>query len=225
MDITFSNISLLIAAFVSAVSICMLVIMPLKLKKRFGDSLTAFSTAVEARCAGRLDRTEEVFALARKVAAALRLTRSERENLLNAIRIRDVGLCATAYKELRSNNHFINKPSERLQSDEHPKVGARMITDIPSFAHLVDIVLHHHSPFSSSGDSSELSGADIPIEARIICAVDAFISIRRNVGDHEASSTLIQGRGTVFCPSVVDALLAVISFERVCSRREFVETA
>jgi HD domain len=78
------------------------------------------------------------------------------------------------------------------------------------------IVRAHHERWDGSGYPDGLRGEQIPLEARIVAACDAFNamttnrSYRRGMPRHEAVAETKRCSGTHFDPTVVEALLAVL---------------
>ena len=64
--------------------------------------------------------------------------------------------------------------NERHLVEQHPEIGARLITplDIPAAISLA--IRHHHEWWDGSGYPDGLAGEDIPLSARIIGVADAF---------------------------------------------------
>jgi HD-GYP domain-containing protein (c-di-GMP phosphodiesterase class II) len=79
-----------------------------------------------------------------------------------------------------------------------------------------EVVRASHERWDGRGYPDGLAGADIPLEARIISACDAYNamtttrSYRRAMEPEAAAAELIRCSGTQFDPDVVEALLAVI---------------
>ncbi len=93
--------------------------------------------------------------------------------------------------------HILNKPSkltaaefERMKS--HARVGAEILSEVDFPYPVVPIVRHHHENWDGTGYPDGLSGADIPIGARILSVVDCFDALtsdrpyRRALSAHEA---------------------------------------
>jgi HD-GYP domain-containing protein (c-di-GMP phosphodiesterase class II) len=80
-------------------------------------------------------------------------------------------------------------------------------------------VRHHHERFGGGGYPDGLSGTAIPIEARIVCAADAYSAMTTNRPysparpPQEAAAELRRSAGTHFDPQVVEALLAVLGLD------------
>jgi HD-GYP domain-containing protein (c-di-GMP phosphodiesterase class II) len=74
---------------------------------------------------------------------------------------------------------ILNKP-DRLSEDEyaviktHPEVGNRLLSGHPLAKLARDAVLSHHETPDGNGYPRQLSGIDIPVDARIVGITDAF---------------------------------------------------
>lgn len=116
--------------------------------------------------------------------------------------------------------HILNKPS-RLSSGEfekmklHASVGAEILSSVPFPYPVVPIVRHHHENWDGSGYPDGLRGTDIPLGARILAVVDCFDALtsdrpyRPRLPDEEAIRVLLQRRGSMYDPLVVDSFIAV----------------
>ncbi len=98
----------------------------------------------------------------------------------------------------------------------HPTDGANTLSNVPSAADAVPVILHHHERFDGTGYPHGLSGEDIPIGARILLVADAFDAMtedrpyRKAMPVADAIAELKRFAGTQFDPTVVDAFLAVL---------------
>ena len=108
--------------------------------------------------------------------------------------------------------------AEWAQMRTHPQIGARLLSR-PELADLRAWILAHHERPDGSGYPFGLSGDEIPVEAQILAAADAYEAMtanrvyRRALGEHAAREELIAGSGTQFDAEVVGALLAALDRE------------
>jgi diguanylate cyclase (GGDEF)-like protein/putative nucleotidyltransferase with HDIG domain len=114
--------------------------------------------------------------------------------------------------------YILNKPG-RLSEVEfekmklHASVGADILSAIEFPYPVVPIVRHHHENWDGSGYPAGIRGTDIPIGARILSVVDCFDALtsdrpyRPRLSDQEAIEVLLERRGTMYDPLVVDAFL------------------
>lgn len=116
--------------------------------------------------------------------------------------------------------HILNKPG-RLTPGEfekmklHATVGADILSSVRFPYPVVPIVRYHHENWDGTGYPTGLKGVDIPIGARILAVVDCYDALtsdrpyRRRLADNEAVTILVQRRGTMYDPMVVDTFLQV----------------
>jgi diguanylate cyclase (GGDEF)-like protein len=80
---------------------------------------------------------------------------------------------------------------------------------------VVPIVRHHHENWNGTGYPTGIRGTDIPIGARILSVVDCFDALtsdrpyRPRLSDEAALAILIERRGSMYDPLVVDTFIRV----------------
>jgi putative nucleotidyltransferase with HDIG domain len=116
--------------------------------------------------------------------------------------------------------HILNKPS-KLTAGEfekmklHASVGADILSSISFPYPVVPIVRHHHENWNGTGYPDGLRGTDIPLGARILAVVDCFDALtsdrpyRTRLSDADAVAILMERRGVMYDPLVVDTFVAV----------------
>jgi HD-GYP domain-containing protein (c-di-GMP phosphodiesterase class II) len=93
---------------------------------------------------------------------------------------------------------------------QHPVIGAKIVAPIKMLSPVSPIIRAHHEKFDGSGYPYGLKGENIPIEARILAVVDAYIAIRdkrvysESHNHEEAIAELRRYSGTQFDPEVID---------------------
>src|SRR5436189_358733 len=114
--------------------------------------------------------------------------------------------------------HILNKPG-RLTSAEfekmkkHAPIGADILSSIEFPYPVVPIVRHHHENWDGTGYPDGLKGADIPLGARILSVVDCYDALtsdrpyRRRMTEADALQIIVDRRGTMYDPVVVDAFM------------------
>jgi hypothetical protein len=99
----------------------------------------------------------------------------------------------------------------------HASVGADILSAIDFPYPVVPIVRHHHENWDGTGYPTGIKGTDIPIGARILSVVDCFDALtsdrpyRAKLSDEQAIAILIQRRGSMYDPLIVDTFLRVHS--------------
>ena len=118
--------------------------------------------------------------------------------------------------------YILNKPgpltaAEFEKMKLHASVGADILSSIEFPYPVVPIVRHHHENWNGTGYPDGLSGAQIPIGARILSVVDCFDALtsdrpyRPRLSDKEAIDILVERRGSMYDPLVVDTFVRVHS--------------
>jgi putative nucleotidyltransferase with HDIG domain len=114
--------------------------------------------------------------------------------------------------------YILNKPgpltaAEFEKMKLHASVGADILSAIDFPYPVVPIVRHHHENWNGTGYPDGLAGSAIPIGARILSVVDCFDALtsdrpyRPRLPDREAIKILLDRRGTMYDPLVVDAFI------------------
>ena len=118
--------------------------------------------------------------------------------------------------------YILNKPG-RLTPAEfdkmklHASVGADILSAIEFPYPVVPIVRHHHENWDGTGYPTGIKGSDIPIGARILSVVDCFDALtsdrpyRPRLSDQDALRILIERRGSMYDPLIVDTFVQVYS--------------
>lgn len=97
----------------------------------------------------------------------------------------------------------------------HPILGATILSTIAELRGLAPLVMHHHEHYDGRGYPNGLSGAEIPIESRIILVADAFDAITTDrhysaaLTEEAAVTEMLMWSGRQFDPMAIDALIAV----------------
>ena len=108
----------------------------------------------------------------------------------------------------------------------HPRIGFRLVEQIPALRDIASAILHHHERWDGEGYPAKLRGEDIPVEARLIGIADAFSSMtsdrpyRSAMSVEEACDELKRCAGTQFDPTIVRYFI-----EEIRSRPPDVEAA
>lgn len=119
--------------------------------------------------------------------------------------------------------YILNKPGKLSPAEFekmklHASVGADMLSAIDFPYPVVPIVRHHHENWDGTGYPGALSGTQIPIGARILAVVDCFDALtsdrpyRPRLSDEDAFEILVQRRGSMYDPLIVDEFIKVNSF-------------
>jgi putative nucleotidyltransferase with HDIG domain len=117
--------------------------------------------------------------------------------------------------------HILNKPgklspAEYATMKTHAEIGAEILSGIEFPFPVVPIVRHPHENWDGSGYPAGLAGEDIPFGARILAVADCFDALtsdrpyRRAMHRLEALAVLVERRGTMYDPTLVDEFLKIV---------------
>ena len=173
-------------------------------------TIEALALAIEAKDQTTHDHLQRVRIYAIEVAKELGMTGTDLEALHAASLLHDIGKLAVP-------EHIIAKPG-RLTPEEfekmkiHTIVGAEILERVRFPYPVVPIVRAHHEKWDGSGYPYGLKGAEIPIGARILSAVDFLDALasdrqyRRAMPLDEVMKRLVAESGKSFDPKVVEVL-------------------
>jgi len=173
-------------------------------------TIEALALAIEAKDHTTHEHLQRVRIYAIEVAKELGVKGPELEALHAAALLHDIGKLAVP-------EHIISKPG-RLTPEEfekmkiHTLVGAEILERVRFPYPVVPIVRAHHEKWDGSGYPMGLKGAEIPIGARILSAVDYLDALasdrqyRRALPLRDVMQKLAAESGKSFDPKVVDVL-------------------
>jgi len=156
----------------------------------------------------------EVAELTRAFATHLHLEAREVDRLALAGLLHDMGMRELDYPRLYHKMRLTDDDLRLLQ--QHPRVGAYLLQDIPLPGDLVALVLHHHERWDGGGYPDRLAGEEIPYGARLIHIVEAYhamtskASYRPSVESAQALAILRSKAGVQFDPMLIESFTAFL---------------
>jgi hypothetical protein len=159
------------------------------------------------------EHSREVAALAQRFAIALELPSTQVETVHIAALVHDVGLRLLDYERMYSRANLTAEEMRGLA--EHPVVGAALVEPVlgQDVAHAV---LRHHERADGKGYPSRLAGSQIPLPARIVQIVDAWVAMTSHqpyqpaIPRDKAIARMRESSGTQFDAALVERFLAVL---------------
>jgi putative nucleotidyltransferase with HDIG domain len=115
---------------------------------------------------------------------------------------------------------------EYVQVQQHAIIGADILSAVPFPGPLALIVRHHHENWDGSGYPDGLRGDAIPLGARVLAIVDCYDAItsdrpyHRSQSHDRAIAIIVERRGTMYEPEIVDAFMRVVGAQRHALDRE-----
>src|SRR3989475_9311603 len=186
-----------------------------ELEQSYLATIAALAAALDAKDRHTEAHSRETAALARAVGHRLGL---EDE----ALRFLEYGALLHDTGKIGIPGYVLNKPGALDEEEtaimrEHPVIGERIVASVPFLSRIRPIVRAEHERWDGQGYPDGLKAEQIPIEARIIHACDAFQAMSSDRPYRRARPRdwilreIAAQAGQQFDPRVADALLAGIA--------------
>lgn len=190
-------------------------------RRRPGDVVSSLVMVLTAKDPSWPERAERCAAYAAELATAMGMKDAEVAEVRLAALVHDVGVLATP-------DGVLQKPGSLTEAEldvvrRHSVDGANMLTHTGAAGAAAQAVRHHHERFDGSGYPDGLSAEAIPLAARIVAVVDAYVAMtsdrpyRVAMQPEAARDELSRGRGAQFDPRVVDVFLQVLPLHDDCT--------
>ena len=176
-----------------------------ELRTSYVATVRMLADAIEAKDPFLRAHSDEVSDYVAAVADRLELPPRRREELVFASLLHDVG-------KIGISERILLKPG-RLTAEErgvielHPRIGYRIVEQVPALRSMTGAILHHHERYDGDGYPSGLRGEEIPLEARVVCVADCFSAMtsdrpyRDRMSVEDACAELERCAGTQFDPA------------------------
>lgn len=159
------------------------------------------------------EHCREVATIAHRFAKLLELPPAQVETVRLAAFVHDVGLRLLDYQRLYRK---INLTAEEMRGlAEHPVVGAALVEPLLG-TDVAQAVLRHHERVDGKGYPSRLTGAQIPLTAKILQITDAWVAMtsiqtyQAPISRKQALQRLQEGAGTQFDAALVERFVGGI---------------
>ena len=177
------------------------------------SAVRALAAAVDARDPVTRYHSQNVAALASRVAGVLGFDEQHARQLDLAALMHDVGMIALSDTVLTKVGPL--DASEWDEVRDHPVRGQRIL-GATELAEILPWVRGHHERWDGTGYPDGLAGREIPLEARILAVCDAYDamisdrSYRPAMAPRAAREQLAKGAGTQFDPRLAEELLTLL---------------
>ena len=185
-----------------------------QLRETLVDTIGAIARTVEKRDPYTGGHQQRVAELALAIARELGLDADRLEGLRFGAMIHDIGKLYVPAEILSRPGKL--SPAEFEIIKCHPQVGYDIVKDVHFPWPVAQMILQHHEHYDGSGYPNGLKGEAILFEARILTVADVVEAIathrpyRPARGHRPAFDEIVENRGRLYDPAVVDACLRVL---------------
>ena len=178
-----------------------------ELRSAYLATVRMLAEAIQAKDPFLRGHSDEVSTYVAAVAERLGLQPGRREELVFGSLLHDVGKIGISERILLKPGPLTTE--ERNLCELHPRIGYRLVQQVPALRPIAPAVLHHHERFDGDGYPAGLSGEQIPLEARVVSVADSFSAMtadrpyRGRMSLAEACLELERCAGTQFDPEIV----------------------
>jgi diguanylate cyclase (GGDEF)-like protein len=182
-------------------------------EKQIMDTIYALAATIEARDRYTYGHSKKVCSLAVEIAEAIKMSSEKVALVSHAALLHDIG-------KIGVYDTILNKPGA-LTNDErelikmHPKLSRDIVAHVPNLTPCLPAILHHHERWDGKGYPSGLKGANIPLEARILCIADSFDAMtsarpyRQPLPAETVIAELKKCAGSQFDPGLIEIFLPI----------------
>jgi HD-GYP domain-containing protein (c-di-GMP phosphodiesterase class II) len=190
------------------------------------DLLMSLANTIDLRDSYTLGHSENVAHLVTMIAEALGMPEEKVDVLQKSSMLHDIGKIGIPDSILFKSGKLTAEEFGMIM--EHPTRGADILEVNATLRDLGPIVRYHHEHYDGSGYPDGLRGAEIPLEARILCFADSVQAMlsdrpyRKRMQLQDVIQEVKDKAGSHFDPEVAKAFLVIM--ENKPSEIEFIQT-
>lgn len=202
-----------------------------EMERSYIGTLEALSKALEMRDHETEGHSRRVVQYTMSIAQKMGVPEEDLIPILRGALLHDVGKIGIPDAILRKPGPL--NDVERAAMREHPRIGYEMLKEISFLKASAPVILHHHERYDGKGYPVGLSGAEIPLGARIFSVADSYDAMtsdrpyRKGMPHEMAVAEIVAGAGTQFDPAVVETFVSLPEeeFARIRNGGRGLETA
>ncbi len=181
--------------------------------KTYQGAVRALVAALDAREHDTEQHSERVCAYSLRLARQLTVSGQVKHALALGSLLHDIGKIGIPDRILLKPGPLTDEEWQCMRT--HPDMGAKILASVPFLADAIQIVNCHHERFDGSGYPRGLSGAEIPLGARIFAVADVYDALtsarpyRQPMSPSQAGDEIKRASGSHFDPLAVDAFLSI----------------
>ena len=192
-------------------------------KIQYYKTIKALTATIEAKDPYTEGHSRRVEMYASQIARKLGLTESKIQSIEVAALLHDIGKIGINDSILNKNTSLCD--SEMIQIHNHPIIGIKILEDIELPPKSKEIIKYHHERYDGMGYPTGIKGDEVPLEAYILSAADAYDAMTSNrpyryaMSTEKAISILLENKGTQFHPGVIDAFISILRQNEAMKRK------
>lgn len=178
-------------------------------------AITSLVLALEARDTYTRGHSESVAAIIVDMADEMGFDAHKVEKARIAGKLHDLG-------KIGIRDEILLKPGQLTKEEwdvlkMHPRIGAEILSPIPSLQDIIPAIAGHHERIDGKGYPEGLKGSKIHILARMIAVADTYDALtsdrpyRRGFSHEDAMSIIEEIKGSQLCPDCVESFLTSIN--------------
>jgi anti-anti-sigma regulatory factor len=158
--------------------------------------------------------TERVVRYVTAMARVLHYPREQVKSLIYGAVLRDIGMITVSGLILKNPAHLSEEEWALIK--QHPVRGAQILEEMTFPKEVLDVVRNHHERWGGEGYPAGIRGQEIPLGARIVSLVDAYVAMtmerpyRRALPYEKARQVIAENWGVPFDPELVLVFLSVL---------------
>lgn len=203
-----------------------------KVERGFTETVSSLAAAIEANDSYTRGHCERVARISTAIGARLEMPSEDLKDLELAAILHDIGKIGVPAEVLAKKGPLDDSELKAMQ--QHPEIGATILSPISFLNQVSKYVRHHHEDLDGSGYPDGLQGDEIPLPSKVIHLADAYDAItstrpyREALSHEEALSRIQQAEGRQFDPQIVTVFMELVAqgvIDAILSETSEVEAA
>ena len=176
--------------------------------------ISSFAKAIDLKDHYTRGHSARVAQYSRQIAEAMGWSKERVDNLYRVALLHDVGKVVIPDEVLNKRGALTE--AEYAKMKEHTDIGSAILEEISQFPMIAVGAKCHHERFDGRGYGHQLTGKEIPLEARIIAVADTFDAMnstrvyRPHLSREKILSELEHAKNTQLDGEIVEFLLQLI---------------
>ncbi|MDR7435716.1 MAG: GAF domain-containing protein [Armatimonadota bacterium] len=185
-----------------------------ELEQAYLQAVVALSKAIDARDSATSHHSNRIAILGAAVAEAMGCSREEIETILWAATLHDIGKISIPDAILHKTGPLTEDEWALIR--RHPAIGSEIVAPLRRLHKVLPMIRYHQERWDGTGYPEGLKGEEIPLGARILSVVDAYVAMTedrpyRKARTHEQAMEEIRHQARKqFDPRVVEVFCEVM---------------